>query len=332
MSFKRVKIIVSSEIFEIVYSKLSIDNNLAKFISWLNNLYEEVLKFKNTFILLMPTEYKYYHKDIESFFNKIENSSQVNIIPVSYETNNSCLCNSFHITNIVDDYAKLPFQYILNECFFKNYPLPFMVGFNRINYDKNKCDCDKKCKERLKCINFLIEDFNSKELINKFLLNYCKDFMLKNDLSIENVRDMLILISNSVCNEESDKDRISGYEFFDSFITKINRLDFHDKELILKSLFRAMAYPSINQSSKRVNFSIDYHYSDKKTINNVIWKLFRVDVVDENSNGKRSSGTSGTKRLLIVKSKLLNRKIVLDYTSKHDFSNSEIIKLLNEIE
>lgn len=331
MNIKRAKIIVSPEIFEIVYAKLSIDNNLDQFISWLNNLYEEVIKFKNTFIVLMPTEYKYYHKNIESFFNKIENSSQVNIIPVSYGTNNSCVCTSFRITNIVEDYAKLPFQYILNEYFFRNYPVPFMVGFNRINYDKKKCHCDKKCNESLNLINYVIEDLNSKEIINQFLLSYCNDFMSKNDLSIENVRDMLILISNSVCNDESDKDKISDYEFADSFITKINRLDFHDKELILKSLFRAMAYPSINQTSKRVNFSIDYHYSHKKNINNVIWKLFRVDVVDENSNGMRSSGTSGTKRLLIVKSKSLNKKIVLDYTSTHDFSKSEINKLLNEI-
>ena len=229
---------------------------------------------------------------------------------MSYKTNNSCLCSSFRITNIVDDYAKLPFQYILNEYFYRNYPIPFMVGFNRISYDNEKCDCDKKCHESLKLVNSLIEDLNSKKLINQFLLSYCKVFMLKNDLSFKKFRDMWILISNALCNYESDKDKISDYEFVDSFISKINRLDFHDKELILKSLFRAMAYPSINHSSERVNFSIDYHYSHEKNINNVIWKLYRVDVVDENSNGTRGSGTSGTKRLWIVKSKSLNRQIV----------------------
>ncbi|MDR2893719.1 MAG: hypothetical protein LBV80_11700 [Deltaproteobacteria bacterium] len=218
----------------------------------------------------------------------------------------------------------------------QNREIPFTIGINNINIDKEYCEgCNNRpCREAMSfCAKHLDQNFitdleaaNSlfiKQIAEQALVAFYRDFTL--DLTTKKLVARLLFFREGL--DCSYLPKYDDVHISNAFFEDANKESTENKCNIVLSAARAFCFPSVKDAANREKGSLDWHKDIQPCCDRA--DFFRADVLPGLLTGKQHSGA---KRLLFCRRHSDNRIILLGYTANHDFSADKLKSRLKEAE
>lgn len=301
--------------------------NLRSYFDSFNKIFDLANNLKHVLVVLLPnTILSCLSADpmLKDFIKRTKTANS-NILFVSTKSN----CNIVLETQ-TELFENRSVNDLISNCLKQeNLPLLFDVDefiFNKVNCDSYEENCKNMiCRNNIELIS---TNINLSTIVTENLKICCNknlnEWILKQDtITSDDIHRISILLAYMYNAQREDFLPLQNLHIIDGFINDIKKVSEMELKKIAFSIFRAVAYPSVN-SSERKDMSIDWHPNNPSKMQD--FQLFRIDVVELNKNGVKCSGKQ---RVLMAKRN--NQTYILAYTSEHDFKIDIIKRRLNLI-
>ncbi len=289
----------------------------------LNRAFGFLKSFRGSTLLIIPVEYKYIFQTTPQLRPLLEillSDPQSNVIFAPTTQKVDCLTGD--AKTLFEDRAQADFsnRQSLNAMYGLRFPIYVDASENVVN----KLACIQ-CAGRRRCslefsqktISFSEDEVTLEAAFKENAKKALEDLprWIQERVSLEQLKAIALIQAVSDSAEHKILFKVESLDVIEGFLDDIQDQKSEVLINIAYTMFRALAYPSSNDRSKRHPQSIDWHPNNPKSFKDI--ELFRCDVLDAKRSGLTGSGAN---RLLLGRKQ--GRMCFLAFTDEHDFSRA----------